>query len=243
MRPDATTGLIKNTSGNSNSIEFDVNNSSGVITNSVKITSEGIMPGTATTDLTLGETGNAWDEVHATAFKGIADDANQLRIGNSGSAYTYATASNTGGTIAIREQDGANTKLVADVFQGVATQAQFADLAEKYTVEKDHPVGTVMYVAPAGEYEIAPCLLDSYPVGVISENPAYLMNAEADGQAIALEGRVPVRVVGSVSKGQKLFVDAEGCASTKFNGNPLVGIALESNLDEDEKLVECILKL
>ena len=69
------------------------------------------------------------------------------------------------------------------------------------------------------------------------------MNAEADGQAIALEGRVPVRVVGSVSKGQKLFVDAEGCASTKFDGNPLVGIALESNLDEDEKLVECILKL
>lgn len=243
MRPDATTGLIKNTSGNSNAIEFDVNNSSGVLTNSVKITSEGIMPGTATTNLTLGETGNAWDEVHATAFKGIADDANQLRIGNSGSSYTYATASNTGGTIAIREQDGANTKLVADIFQGIATQAQFADLAEKYTVEKDHPVGTVMYVAPAGEYEIAPCLLDSYPVGVTSEKPAYLMNAEADGQAIALEGRVPVRVVGSVSKGQKVFVDAEGCASTKFNGNPLVGIALESNLDEDEKLVECILKL
>ena len=100
-----------------------------------------------------------------------------------------------------------------------------------------------MYVAPAGEYEIAPCLLDSYPVGVISEKPAYLMSAEADGQAIALEGRVPVRVVGPVSKGQKVFVDAEGTASVHFNGNPLVGIALESNLDEDEKLVECILKL
>lgn len=69
------------------------------------------------------------------------------------------------------------------------------------------------------------------------------MNAEADGQAIALEGRVPVRVVGPVSKGQKVFVDAEGTASVHFNGNPLVGIALESNLDEDEKLVECILKL
>jgi len=201
------------------------------------------MPGVASTDLKLGESGNAWDEVHATAFKGIADSANQLRIGNSGTSYTYATASNVGGTIAIREQDGPNTKLVADIFQGTATQAQFADLAEKYTVEKDHPVGTVMYVSTAGEYEIAPCLLDSYPVGVISEKPAYLMNAEADGQAIALEGRVPVRCIGEIRKGNKVYVDAEGCASTKFTGNPLVGIALESNLNEEEKLVECILKL
>ena len=69
------------------------------------------------------------------------------------------------------------------------------------------------------------------------------MNAEADGQAIALEGRVPVRCIGEIGKGDKVYVDAEGCASTKFTGNPLVGIALESNLNEEEKLVECILKL
>ena len=244
MRPDNVTGLLKNTSANSNAIDFELKApSTGTNTHSVSITAGGIMPGGAGTDLKLGDTANIWDEVHATAFKGIADSANQIRVGASGVAYTYATASNTGGTVAIREQDGANTKLVADIFQGTATQAQFADLAEKYSVEKDHPVGTVMYVAPAGEYEIAPCLLDSYPVGVISADPAYLMNALAEGQAIALEGRVPVRVVGPVAKGQKVFVDAEGAASTHFNGNPLVGIALESNLDEDEKLVECILKL
>ena len=244
MRPDNVTGLLKNTSANSNAIDFELKApSTGTNTHSVSITAGGIMPGGAGTDLKLGDTANIWDEVHATAFKGIADSANQIRVGASGVAYTYATASNTSGTVAIREQDGANTKLVADIFQGTATQAQFADLAEKYSVEKDHPVGTVMYVAPAGEYEIAPCLLDSYPVGVISADPAYLMNALAEGQAIALEGRVPVRVVGPVAKGQKVFVDAEGTASTHFNGNPLVGIALESNLDEDEKLVECILKL
>jgi hypothetical protein len=244
MRPDNQTGLIKNTSANANQIDFELKApSTGTLTHSVAITAGGIMPGVASTDLTLGESGNVWDEVHATAFKGTADNANQLRLGNSGSSYTYATESNVGGTIAVRQQDGANTKLVADIFQGTATQAQFADLAEKYTVEKDHPVGTVMYVSTAGEYEIAPCLLDSYPVGVISEKPAYLMNAEADGQAIALEGRVPVRCIGEIRKGDKVYVDAEGCASTKFTGNPLVGIALESNLNEEEKLVECILKL
>ena len=244
MRPDNVTGLIKNTSANANQIDFELKApATGTITHSVAITSEGIMPGGASSDLKLGKDGFAWDEVHATAFKGTADKADQLRVGNTGSSYTYATESNVGGTIAMRQQDGSNTKIVADIFQGTATQAQFADLAEKYTVETNHPVGTVMYVCEAGEYEIAPCLLDSFPVGVISENPAYLMNAEADGQAIALEGRVPVRIHGAVKKGQKVYVDAEGCASTHFNGNPLVGIALESNLKEEEKLVECILKL
>ena len=242
MRPDNVTGLIKNTSAAANQIDFELKApSTGDLTHSISITAGGIIPGDGT--FNIGGTGNEFDEIHATSFKGTADKANQIRIGSSGSSYSYATASNTGGTIAVREQDGDNTKIVADIFQGTATQAQFADLAEKYTVEKEHPVGTVMYVSTAGEYEIAPCVLDSFPVGVISEKPAYLMNAEADGQAIALEGRVPVRCIGAVAKGDKVYVDAEGCVSTHFNGNPLVGIALETNLSEDEKLVECILKL
>ncbi len=232
-------GVIKNTSGALNEIKFVTQNASGNDTHSLSITSSGLMPAITET-FNIGETNLKFDEVHAVSFKGIADNANQLRNGNTGSAYTYASESSTGGTIAIRTSEN---KILADVFEGVATSARFADLAEKYTTGETHPVGTVMHVCEDVAHEIAPCLLDSFPVGVISENPAYLMNSESSGQAIALEGRVPVRCIGEVRKGQIVYVDADGTASTKYNGNPRVGVALETSLDISEKLVECILKL
>ena len=46
-----------------------------------------------------------------------------------------------------------------------------------------------------------------------------------------------------VKKGQAVYVDNNGCASTAINGGSLVGVALETNSDEAEKLVECILKV
>ena len=81
-----------------------------------------------------------------------------------------------------------------------------------------------------------------YVAGVISTNPAYLMNSELEGVAIALCGRVPVRVIGAINKGQAVFAHADGCASSDGAG-PLVGIAIETNTDADEKLVECMLKV
>ena len=69
------------------------------------------------------------------------------------------------------------------------------------------------------------------------------MNSELEGGvAVALVGRVPVRVVGSVVKGQMVFADHDGIASATADGER-VGIALESNDDTGEKLVECVLKV
>jgi hypothetical protein len=70
-----------------------------------------------------------------------------------------------------------------------------------------------------------------------------MMNSDAEGQYIGLKGRLPVRVIGPVAKGDAVYVDDNGCASTAINGGSLVGIALESNNDEGEKLVECVLKV
>ena len=70
-----------------------------------------------------------------------------------------------------------------------------------------------------------------------------MMNSEADGQYIGLKGRLPVRVVGTVKKGQSVYVDDNGCASTLMNGGSLVGIALESSDEAEEKLIECVLKV
>jgi hypothetical protein len=79
-------------------------------------------------------------------------------------------------------------------------------------------------------------------IGVISAQPAYLMNSDCDGQAIGLKGRLPVRVKGPVSKGQAVYAWQDGVCSTVAT-TALVGIALDSDDSEEEKLIECVLKV
>ena len=132
--------------------------------------------------------------------------------------------------------------VTATNFHGTSTTAKYADLAEKYTTEIEHPVGTVMMISPSDDYETCPVQTLGLPIGVISENPAFLMNEECDGQALALKGRVPVRVVGKIRKGEAVFVYENGTAGKQYNGAHIVGVALETNTDAGEKLVECVLK-
>jgi len=124
-------------------------------------------------------------------------------------------------------------------FVGTATEAEYADLAEKYTTDRELAPGTVVMVCEHEGHELEACNETGFPVGVVSTAPAYLMNASAEGQAIALKGRVPTRVLGAVKKGDILFAGANGCAVT--SGVYKVAVALESNADESEKLVECML--
>jgi len=144
------------------------------------------------------------------------------------------------GSIAQRD---ANKDLTARKFLGTATAAQFADLAEIYSTKEEYSVGTVVSVCECEDHEMEPAEQASYAIGIISENPAYLMNSEADGQAVALKGRVPVRVVGSVKKGQKLYVLDSGVCTANAVSNQPVAVALESNDDIYEKLVECVIIL
>lgn len=141
-----------------------------------------------------------------------------------------------GNTLARRTAGG---DLKANIFHGRATSANYADLAEKYTTDAEYPVGTVVII---GEDPEAECTASSEPGqfvhGVISDKPAYLMNASAPGQAIALTGRVPVRVVGGVIKGQRLAASTTvGCASASCMGS--FATALETNMNPGEQLVEC----
>jgi len=150
--------------------------------------------------------------------------------------YNSATAA-TANTIALRDGSG---NLTANVFSGTATAARYADLAEKYTTDKEYPVGTVMVVSMAEGAECTQSFIGGQlALGVISEKPAFLMNKDAEGQAIALKGRVPVRVIGPVLKGQTIMASADGRA-IYGQLNP-VGIALETNTEFSEKLVECVI--
>jgi hypothetical protein len=130
--------------------------------------------------------------------------------------------------------------LTAGIFNGLATYSQYGDLAEKYLPDSEYDVGTVVMVG--GEKEITAAQPGFRALGVISEKPGYLMNSELEGgQAVALKGRVPVKVTGSVIKGQRLIASTNGTAQSSFGAHTdTFAIALETNTDAGVKLVECI---
>jgi len=226
-------GVIANEVGTNNIIRFKTSNANSIQTNSANVTATGINPGSTST-YTLGTSIAKWSNVWADNFQGNASSADAIRFNSADYAGdTSAIASTT----ALRDSAG---DLHANFFRGTATQAQYADLAEVYATTEEWPVGTVMAVG--GEAEVKPAGVSHHAIGVISAEPAYLMNSTAEGQAVGLKGRVPVRVKGPVSKGQAVYAWQDGVAST-IASTGLVGIALESSTSDDEKLIECVLKV
>jgi hypothetical protein len=164
--------------------------------------------------------------------------ADEGRIEYSSSRWMLKAGSNSSRIVDFKRGGTIASYISTDgVYNGTATSARFADLAEKYTTDKEYAPGTVMVVSADPDTECTqsymPCQL---AVGVISTAPAYMMNSEAEGQYIALKGRVPVRVIGPILKGQSLVSTANGTA-IYGHVNP-IGCALETNLEVGEKLVE-----
>ena len=122
-----------------------------------------------------------------------------------------------------------------------ATSAQYADLAEKYETDSNYAVGTV--VVFGGEKEVTQSTIsnDTRVAGVISENPAYLMNDKSEGQAIALVGKVKCKVHGMVSKGDLLTTCGThpGCAQKAITPvlGSIVGKAMENKDDAGESVI------
>lgn len=106
---------------------------------------------------------------------------------------------------------------------GVSTQAKYADLAENYQADAHYEPGTV--VEFGGEKEVTIATEGTKRVaGVVSTNPAHLMNGGLTGQHVvplALQGRVPCKVTGPVQKGD-LMVSA-GFGYARANNDAQVG--------------------
>jgi hypothetical protein len=127
------------------------------------------------------------------------------------------------------------------VLYGTSTSARYADLAEKYTTDVEYEAGTVLAIAINGDVEATQTWQSGQRVlGVVSTNPAFIMNDEADGQAIALRGRVPVKVIGPIRKGQPLICNQDGKGMYGDTSNSFA-IALETNEESNVKLVECVI--
>lgn len=226
-----TIGAIENQVGSS--IKFYIKDTTQK--NIANITAAGFIPGVSLAS-DLGSSSLKWNNVYATTFNGTATQADTLNVSGTYRSASTAAAVNT---IAARDSSG---NLTAVLFSGTATQARYADLAEKYTTETELPAGTAVAVCSHTEHEVEPASAHNFCIGVVSTNPAIMMNSEAEGQYIALKGRVPVRVKGAVKKGQPVYAMASGVCTTLAT-TALVGVALESNDSDDEKLVECVLKV
>ena len=182
-------------------------------------------------------------------------------------AYVDSTVSGAGalaadGSVAMAgdfEPDGNNTRsmgtsllryatIFATTFNGTSTAAQYADVAENFSADAQYAPGTVVALGGAEEITRVNEEASEQVFGVISEKPAYLMNAALEnGLPVAVTGRVPVRVLGMVNKGERLISAGNGLAraaqageATSFN---VIGRAIESKTTEGEGTVEAFVTI
>jgi len=167
---------------------------------------------------------------------GDAVGGNPTITGSSNPSVDYIVKTGTNGSGDI----GQSANRFAVIY-GTSTSARYADLAEKYTTDQKYEPGTVIVVASAGDAEgTASHTTGQRVLGVVSTNPAFIMNDELDGQAIALRGRVPVKVVGPIRKGQALICNQDGKGIYGDTNNSFA-ISLETNEEHSVKLVECVI--
>ena len=183
----------------------------------------------------------AWDET-------FADDGTTIH-GNAGGAFTAfkraqddTATPGTGDLVDIR----------ANVVHALSTSAQYADVAERFEADAPMSAGAVVEVGGSAEITESTSDLSENVFGVISDMPAYAMNAAAGNNDthpfVAMTGRTPVRVTGAVTKGQRLVTSSvKGCARAVASGESIspfnvIGRALESSTDAGIKLVNCAVR-
>lgn len=153
-----------------------------------------------------------------------------IYVGDSGGSNYYFRFSNNG-------------RIDANTFNGNAVTANYADLAENYKGDEDLISGTFVKINDSDDDSDDREVVkmenqDDYCAGVISTDPAFLMNKGQEGsRPVALVGRVPALIKGPVRKGHKIQLsDIPGVG--EMGDAHVIGVALETNLDEGIKLVE-----
>jgi len=182
-----------------------------------------------------------WDE-------SFADDGTTI-YGNAGGAWTAARA-----TEGDESGIGASSlvDIRANIVHATSTSAQYADLAERFAADAPMAEGAVVMLGGAQEITETDAELSDTVFGVISTRPAYAMNAAAGNSEshpyVAMSGRTPVRVIGPVTKGQRLVTSAvKGTARAVSNTdtiNPfhVIGRALEDKYDDGIGMVNCVVR-
>ena len=145
---------------------------------------------------------------------------------------------------------GSPTKWWNNIY-GTAVHAQYADLAERFEADTEYAPGTVVEIGGPAEITAVGVDLSEDVFGVISTNAAYLMNSGAGSNTthppVAVQGRVPVRVTGTVRKGDRLVSAGNGVARagrrSEITAWNVIGRALENKTTPGEGVIEAVVKL
>jgi hypothetical protein len=124
-------------------------------------------------------------------------------------------------------------------------QATYSDIAELYEADKDYAAGTVVKIGGDKEITASDVSVDDV-FGVISSEPAYVLNSGKEGLylPVVMVGRIPVRVKGPIAKGERLVSSntpgvARAVKKSELSCHtPIFGRSLENSDDEGERLVE-----
>ena len=213
------------------------------------------MPTLSGLKINRGETSSAteqdlywvWDE-------SFADDTSTI-FGNAGGAWTAmrATGGDAGQSFpALVTGEGSLVDIRANVIHARATSAAYADIAERFAADAVMTPGAVVMFGGAQEITETAEELSEKVFGVVSTQPAYMMNSGAGNNDshpfVAMTGRTPVRVTGTVNKGDRLVSSSvRGTARAARTGesiNPfhVIGRALESKSDAGIGLVNCFVQ-
>jgi|694.fasta_scaffold120080_3 hypothetical protein len=193
---------------------------------------------------TLGNTTNRWSNVFTES----------VLVGNVFAANANVHTVYASGTILPTSNTTVNlgsTGMWFNTFYGVSVQAQYADLAERFETDQPYDPGTVVALGGIKEITAAAEELSEDVFGVISTRAAYLMNGAAGSDTthppVAVNGRVPVRVIGPIRKGDRLVSAGNGLAraGAKHELSPfnVIGRSLQDKLDTGEGTIEAIVKL
>jgi hypothetical protein len=193
---------------------------------------------------TLGNTTNRWSNVFTES----------VLVGNVFAANANVHTVYASGTILPTSNTTVNlgsTGMWFNTFYGVSVQAQYADLAERFETDQPYDPGTVVALGGIKEITAAAEELSEDVFGVISTRAAYLMNGAAGSDTthppVAVNGRVPVRVIGQIRKGDRLVSAGNGLARAgakhELSAFNVIGRSLQDKLDAGEGTIEAIVKL
>ena len=181
--------------------------------------------------------------------KTIQSTSSTANIGSPTTGFNYLYVNNILPMTSNVGNIGSPTTYFNTVY-ATATTALYADLAERFFADAEYAAGTVVEIGGINEITVSTTDLSDSVLGVISTNPAYTMNNAAGGNdthpVVALIGRVPVKAVGLINKGDRLVSAGNGCARTglaseitPFN---VIGRALVAKTSVEEQLILAIVK-
>ena len=156
---------------------------------------------------------------------GNVNAANLIAVTSVSTSSIEHTGSNGVGNI------GSATSYFDGIFVNTYTGTH-ADLAENYQSDQPYTPGTVVVFGGTKEITISGLSHDTRVAGVVSSNPAFIMNGKSPGLLVALSGRVPTFVMGPVSKGDRLVNTTSGVAGRIDPAVAQIGCILGKSLED-----------